>query len=65
MGADIFHEIWEECLKKIAPKNVSRGGDIFCTSRGGVEGEKGGTNQIFAEENRDFCENMRKKSKLF
>ncbi len=54
--APTFIERREECLKNCyAPKNGSRGREFF----------KGGENQIFAEENRDFCENMRKKSKDF
>ncbi len=65
--APTFSRGGEEYLKKCyTPKNGSRGGDTFCFPRGGVEGGKGGgTNHIFAEENKDFCENTRKKSKVF
>ncbi len=38
---------------------------LFALLREGVEGEGGRDKSIFAEENRDFCENMRKKSKDF
>ncbi len=67
MGADFFSGGRRECLKNFcAPKNGSRGGDTFCPPRGGVEGGMGGgTSQIFTKENRDLCENMRKKSKVF
>ena len=66
-GRRLFSRGGEECLKNCyTPKNGSRGGDTFCSPRGGVEGGKGGgTNHIFAKENKDFCENMRKKSKVF
>ncbi len=66
-GRRLFSRGGEECLKNCyTPKNGSRGGDTFCFPRGGVEGGKGGgTNHIFAEENKDFCENTRKKSKVF
>ncbi len=58
MGADFFPEGGRMPQKLLHPKNDSRGGDTFCPPRGGVEGVRGGTNQIFAKENRCFCENM-------
>ena len=73
-GRRLFFRGEEECLKNCyTPKNGSRGRDAFCPPRGGVEGGRGGVEggkgggdkPFFAEENRDFCENMRKKSKDF
>ncbi len=68
MGADFFPEGGKNASKIVIPQKISLGEgiDTFCSPRGGVEGGKGGgTNHVFAEENKDFRENMRKKSKVF
>ena len=47
-GRRLFSRGGEECLKNCStPKNGSRGGDTFHSSRGGVEGGKGGGQTMF------------------
>ena len=65
MGADIFPEGGRIPQNLQYPQNGSRGEDTLSLYRGGVEGGKGGTNQIFVGGNLDFYENKSRSQESF
>ena len=62
MGADFFRE----ASKFFVPRKMALGeGILFALQGRGRGGEGGGGQTNFLQEKTDFCENMRKKSKVF
>ena len=65
-GRRLFSRGGEDYLKVCStPQNDPRGGDTFSLCREGVEGGKGGGNQLFIGGNLDFLKNKSKKQEAF
>ncbi len=63
LGRRLFSEGGGDDAKNAMPPKMALGQGMLFALLG--EGKEGGANQIFAEENRDFSQNMRKKSKVY